>query len=429
HNHPMPALTKLSFGLKDTYRGCIKSYGVLGATVAKIDNAQSTKMLLDGKTPSAYAPPLHNKRVKRDILHAEKLEEYPNGLGVDAIYLMYKAETLTKPLPERYIHSYIEMKKGEIIILTFVPYLLKLLDDPRVTSFDGDTTYKGIEGKLNEWELTIFAKVVQRGSADFFEILFDELQRIKREVTGKPLPFKRFVPDGNLLVTNVDMDTAQVIGLGCSALKFSDPEYSGIPKDTPPEQLPPEFIKVCWRHGKEPVHDFRSLVSPPDFARLDNFVYIDSKESLDAFSSFVYGLGSKLPADVWDATPSTTNTNEAQHHWTNSLTGIKLTPVEALESRRKVDHDVADEIRMSLKTGILPNPNNELSHRMARNTQRHSSAMRKANESREAADISAELRLQIEAEAEKRRASNLATKSLKAQLKATKEASGKRGKS
>jgi hypothetical protein len=77
---------------------------------------------------------------------------------------MYKAEILTKPLPERYIHSYIETKKGEIIIHTFVPYLLKLLDDPGVTSFDGDTTYKGIEGKLNEWELTLFAKVVQRGS-------------------------------------------------------------------------------------------------------------------------------------------------------------------------------------------------------------------------------------------------------------------------
>jgi hypothetical protein len=59
-------------------------------------------------------------------------------------------EELTKPLPERYIHSYIETKKGEIIIVTFVPYLLKLLDDPGVTSFDGDTTYKGIEGKLNE---------------------------------------------------------------------------------------------------------------------------------------------------------------------------------------------------------------------------------------------------------------------------------------
>ncbi|KAJ6608928.1 hypothetical protein B0H10DRAFT_2194137 [Mycena sp. CBHHK59/15] len=98
-------------------------------------------------------------------------------------------------------------------------------------------------------------------------------------------------------------------------------------------------------------------------------------------------------------------------------------------SRRKVDHDVADEIRMSLKTGILPNANNELLHCMARSTQHHSSAMRKANESRGAADISTEFRLQIEAEAEKHCASNLATKSLKAQLKAAKNVSGKRGKS
>ncbi|KAJ7730604.1 hypothetical protein DFH07DRAFT_993004, partial [Mycena maculata] len=72
-------------------------------------------------------------------------------------------------------------------------------------------------------------------------------------------------------------------------------------------------------------------------------------------------------------------------HWTNSLTGIKLTPVEALESRRKVDENVAQEIQMSLQTGILSNPNNELSHRMARNNQRQSAAARRARESHEKA--------------------------------------------
>ncbi|KAJ7743687.1 hypothetical protein DFH07DRAFT_964017 [Mycena maculata] len=448
HNHPMPTLTKVSFSHKETYRQCIEANGVLGASVAKIDNAPSTSQLLKGKTPAAHAAPLHNKRVKQDLLHAAKLEKYPNGLGVDAILPMFHEE-LTKPLPERYIHSHITTKKGEIIIVTFVPYLLKLLDDPGVTSFDGDATYKGIEGKLNEWELSIFAKVVQRAasllrayingaSADFFEDLFDELQRVKLMVTGKPIALKRFVRGGNLLVTNVDMDGAQALGLCRSVMKYNDPEYSGIANDTPPEEIASEFIKLCWRHGKEPIHDFKSLVSAEQYARIQDVFYIDSTESLEEFSSFIYGLGhkkisdwwrhkemhawiipclvksqSRIPADVWDSTPSTTNTNEAQHHWTNSLTGIKLTPVEALESRRKVDQNVAREIQMSMQTGILSNSNNELAHRMARNGQRQSAAARRARESREAGDISKELQRQIDD-------SVATTKRLKEQLKAAK---------
>ncbi|KAF8180446.1 hypothetical protein K438DRAFT_2021341 [Mycena galopus ATCC 62051] len=152
HNYPAPALSKVALGRKDTYRQCIQANGGLGATVSKIENAQSTKMLLGGKTPVPPAAPLYNKRAKRSILHAEKLEKYPNGLGVN------------------------------------------------VTSFDGDTTFKGTEGEMNEWELKIFAQravsvlraYINGSSADFFELLFDELQR-KLEVTGKPITFKIFV--------------------------------------------------------------------------------------------------------------------------------------------------------------------------------------------------------------------------------------------
>ncbi|KAJ6605854.1 hypothetical protein B0H10DRAFT_2195382 [Mycena sp. CBHHK59/15] len=135
---------------------------------------------------------------------------------------------------------------------------------------------------------------------------------------------------------------------------------------------------------------------------------------------------SQIPADIWDATPSTTNTNEAQHHWTNSLTGTKLTPVEALESRRRVDQNVADEIKMPLKTGILSNSNNELSHRMARNSQRQSAVARRATESRDAANVSKDLQRRIDEEAEKRRLSNETTKFLKAQLKDAKASSSGR---
>ncbi|KAJ7455398.1 hypothetical protein FB451DRAFT_1515958, partial [Mycena latifolia] len=443
HNHPMPALTKVSFGAKETYRQCIKANGALGATVSKIDNAQSTKLILGGKSLDSVAPALHNTRAKRDLLHEVKREKYPDGIF--SLYYM----GLTKPLPERYIHSYLTTPDGGTCILTCVPFLLKLLDDPGVLAFDDDTTYKRVEGKLNEWELSIFAKVVQRAasivrayinraSTDFFEQVFDELQRVKLMVTGKPIPLKKFVPGGNLLVMNSDMDGAQVLGICRSVMKHNVPEYSGIPNDTRPEQVAPHFVKICWRHSKEPVHDFRSLVSTADYNRLLDFVYIDSKESLDAFSAFVYGLGIKkitdwwahkemhewiipclvksqslIPADVWDSTPSTTNTNEAQHAWTNSLTGIKLTPVEALERARQVDEDVAREIQMSVRTGILSNPNNEVVHRMARNVQRQSTLARKARESHEAADLSHELQKQLDEELEKRRESSALTKSLK----------------
>jgi hypothetical protein len=41
HNHPMLTLSKVSFGLKDTYLQCIEANGVLGTTVSKIDNGMN----------------------------------------------------------------------------------------------------------------------------------------------------------------------------------------------------------------------------------------------------------------------------------------------------------------------------------------------------------------------------------------------------
>lgn len=61
----------------------------------------------------------------------------------------------------------------------------------------------------------------------------------------------RFVRDGNLKVMNSDMDREQILGIFCSVMNHNDPEYSGIPNDMPPEQVAPEFVKVCWCHAKE----------------------------------------------------------------------------------------------------------------------------------------------------------------------------------
>jgi hypothetical protein len=98
---------------------------------------------------------------------------------------------------------------------------------------------------------TVIRAYVNRATTDYYEILFDELQRIKLQITKKVLRFKRFVPGGNLLAMNVDMEAAQVLGAARSILKTNQPEYSGIPRDTSPAEAATYFVKLCYRHSKE----------------------------------------------------------------------------------------------------------------------------------------------------------------------------------
>ncbi|KAJ6569994.1 hypothetical protein B0H10DRAFT_1964870 [Mycena sp. CBHHK59/15] len=43
-------------------------------------------------------------------------------------------------------------------------------------------------------------------------------------VTGRPIPLKKFIRGGNLIVANVDMDGAQVLGFCRAVMKYNDPE-------------------------------------------------------------------------------------------------------------------------------------------------------------------------------------------------------------
>ncbi|KAJ7511037.1 hypothetical protein B0H11DRAFT_2402643 [Mycena galericulata] len=162
HNHPMPPLTKASFEIKDTYRQCIKAVGCVGATVAKVDNAPSTSLLLDGRKPGEFAPALQSNQVKRKLVREVKMEAYPAGLDAAGAFKLFW-DDMKKPIDERYIHRLVTMPDGGIMILTCLAALMRLLDDPGVTSFETDTTFKRVEGDINEWEVVIFLKALQRG--------------------------------------------------------------------------------------------------------------------------------------------------------------------------------------------------------------------------------------------------------------------------
>ncbi|KAJ7495018.1 hypothetical protein FB451DRAFT_1019860 [Mycena latifolia] len=168
------------------------------------------------------------------------------------------------------------------------------------------------------------------------------------------------------------------------------------------------------------LRDFKGLVTPAQYERLMDVVYIDSKERLDAFSQFVKSLKvkkiqdwcdhkemsdwiipclvrsqSNIRPEDWDSTPATTNTGETQHHWTNSMTGITLTLVEAIECARELDENTAREIQTSLKNGILANSQNEAYHRLSRSLQRQSKAAQKVRGTDELTKFSEGIATQI----------------------------------
>ncbi|KAJ7130976.1 hypothetical protein C8R46DRAFT_1235973 [Mycena filopes] len=429
HNHPIAPPRKLSHGSKSAYRHAVQAVGLLGTTVAKVDNAPSTRLLLGGQRPAQYAPALHDSRVKQDIIAREKKRKYPAGLGVNGAYDLYRKD-LEKPLEERYIHRFQHTPDGGLIIFTCFTRLLALLDDPGVTAFEDDTTFKRVEGDMNEWEVVIFLNALERAitlarayinraNTSFFETLFDIFREIKREATGRDIGFARFMPNGNLLVMNADMEAAQALGAAKSLLKTNVPTFSNI-TTVDPHLFATFFIKFCATHAKRPLPEFRSLVSPQQYEQLKNFMYIESVEDLKSFSAFVADLGVKkiqdwwdhkemndwvIPCLVksqsnilpehWDRTPATTNTGEAQHHWTNARTGIKLTLVEGIESARIVDHETLQDVELSTTTGILYNSNNEVFHRQGRNSQRHAQVAKKKRESEKLGERKAALQAQM----------------------------------
>lgn len=66
-----------------------------------------------------------------------------------------------------------------------------------------------------------------------------------------------------------------------------------------------------------------------DFGTLD---WWDHKEMSPWILPCLIKSQSPMSAEDWDNTPATTNTGEAQHHWTKTQTGSKLSLVEAIET-------------------------------------------------------------------------------------------------
>ncbi|KIK64479.1 hypothetical protein GYMLUDRAFT_71340 [Collybiopsis luxurians FD-317 M1] len=212
--------------------------------------------------------------------------------------------------------------------------------------------------------------------------LFNGLQDLTREITGKPLGFKALCASGNLLAIGTDMELALIQGADA-------------------EEIMKHISHICLTHCKRGVHDLRHEVSEEEFQWLMNFPYLESEEAIDEFTVWVKSLKrckvedwwqhklqpfilsgivqccSKMDPTAWATTRSTTNLNESQHHWTNIHTGTRKSITEAIVTARKLDVTVADEIYDSLRLGIQRNNNSSSFHWTIQNSNRASTTRQK----------------------------------------------------
>lgn len=65
-----------------------------------------------------------------------------------------------KPVDSRYVHA-VQGIEGKTLVVTMFKQLIGLIHSANYIQVD--TTFKRIQGELNEWELTIFCREVNRG--------------------------------------------------------------------------------------------------------------------------------------------------------------------------------------------------------------------------------------------------------------------------
>lgn len=76
------------------------------------------------------------------------------------VWHIYNYDLRTLPEQQRYIHALDFSPGGGVIIVTFVPFLATLIHT--ASTLEVDTTFKRVVGELNEMELTIFYKDMNR---------------------------------------------------------------------------------------------------------------------------------------------------------------------------------------------------------------------------------------------------------------------------
>lgn len=240
-----------------------------------------------------------NKRALQDGVRAQKEIEAPAGLQWNGMFIFVSFTRIFKTqyyslllagIVDRYDKDLKSLKpedqyiwhlrmEGNIkVVVTAHPTLASLIHVARYIVCD--YTFKRMNSDLNEWEVAIWHAATNErkhldssflntqlmyvpcmlgvtvarvycndATKEAFEYVWEGFFHAIKTATGKDIKFKVFDNSGNIQCVILDMEAAQVQGLGTAIIqmKMNDPLTSKI-TEVDPDILVQYLIKLCYVH-------------------------------------------------------------------------------------------------------------------------------------------------------------------------------------
>ncbi|TDL13756.1 hypothetical protein BD410DRAFT_720612 [Rickenella mellea] len=340
-------------------------------------------------------PSLANLDHIRRIIHDLREQIFPAGTG------MAGAENLCEehsklPLEERYVRIAEQIHIGgfveesiRIVVCMSPPMSHYLMAAKRVSI---DTSFKRVHGweefEIEVWHnasnrsLVVCRAFVTSQSAEAHFKLFKRIFSIAEADTGIAVRFRHIHGEG-FDSWIADAHKGQALGLGMFCQWLCRDETT-VCSDEPPRQLQDltqyehlaRFYRLCITHFKRKIRELRSSITPevqvamlslssaevhPDlqgaFATIraggkKANAWLDDKLTGSKFAfPAIYQPVSKIPIEVWRASPATTNGNEQAHRGINR-DGVNLTLLAGIMRGMQYDARAIKSIVSFAEVGI-----------------------------------------------------------------------------
>ncbi|KAF8229096.1 hypothetical protein L208DRAFT_1288337, partial [Tricholoma matsutake] len=305
HLHPPWPEEKPTQEAKDDLKQCLDALGISGATADRLDNASTTLAIL-GSSLSLKHKSFQNQELLKVKIWEQKDLRVPAGYHWQGIIDQYEKDQ-KMPVAEHYIW-HLQMEGDVKLVVTLNSVLAALLHT---------ALYIVMSGELDECEFVIWHAPTNKhkccitiahvycnsATHKAFDYLFEALFTSIEKATGHKVRFHVFEPTtGNLLAIILDMEAAQVQGLGDALVKLqmNKSQQSRI-YNTDPEVIVQYILKLCTVHfercsdelveavghnGVDYLNKFRALMSTSDIAAWHAFCKDHPSEKLKSqFSS------------------------------------------------------------------------------------------------------------------------------------------------